>query len=197
MQEFDALKTILYAVGAFLLGSIPFSYVITKLVAKKDIRDVGSGNPGATNVVRALNARYGLLVLLLDLAKGAVPVYFAKGTDNTAFVYAIALAIVLGHDYTPVLGFKGGKGVASSLGIFIVLAPIPTLVVSMIFTLVTVVFKFVSFGSVMASFSYPIVAYLLGYTRYIGLATILGLMIIYRHKENLKRLWHGNEKRSI
>jgi glycerol-3-phosphate acyltransferase PlsY len=193
----STVSIIIYGLLAYLIGSIPFSYIITKIVGKKDIRTIGSGNPGATNVVRALNVKYALLVLFLDVAKGLLPVYFAIQTQNTALVTVVALAVVLGHDYTPFLGFKGGKGVATSAGVFVVLAPIPTLLVAFIFFTVTSVFKFVSFGSVMASFFYPILAYLLGYRQYIWLAVILGGLIIYKHKENLKRLWHGEEKRSI
>lgn len=190
-------KLIIIGVLSFLVGGIPFSYIITKFVAKKDIRNVGSGNPGATNVVRALNAWYGLLVLFLDMMKGFLPVYFARQYPLPLLVPVVALALVLGHDYSPYLGFKGGKGVATSFGIFIILAPVPTFLVTLIFFLITCVFKFVSFGSVMASFSYPILAYLLGYRQYLWLAIVLGGMIIFKHKENLKRLWHGDEKRSI
>ncbi len=191
------VELIIYIILSFLLGSIPFSYLITKFIAKKDIREIGSGNPGATNVVRALNKWYGLLVLALDVGKGILPVYLAKQVNDPVFISLIALAVVLGHDYSIYLGFKGGKGVATSFGVLIVLAPVPIMVVAIIFTLVTGVFKFVSFGSVMASFSYPFVAYILGDTRYTWLAIVLGSLIIYKHKENLKRLWHGKEKRSI
>ncbi len=191
------INVIIYAVLVFLLGSIPFSYIMTRYVGKKDIRKIGSGNPGATNVVRALNIWYGLLVLFLDTGKGLLPVYFAKQSNNSLLVVVVALAVVLGHDYSPFLGFKGGKGVATSTGVFIVLAPVPTVLVAVIFFLVTSIFKFISFGSVLASFSYPIVAYLLGYTEYLWLAIVLGALIIYKHKENLKRLWHGKEKRAI
>jgi len=192
-----SIKITVILIMAFFLGSIPFAFIITKLFAKKDIRELGSGNPGATNVVRALNIKYGILVLVLDMAKGFIPVYFAQKYLYPLLVSLIALAIVIGHDYSPFLKFKGGRGVASSLGIFIVLAPVPTVIVAVIFLFITSVFKFVSLGSVMASFSYPIVAYLLGYRQYLWLAIILGGLIIFKHKDNLKRLWHGSEKRSI
>ena len=113
---------ILFIAGSFALGSITFAYIITKLFSGKDIRSVGSGNPGATNVVRALNKKFGILVLLLDLLKGAVPVYFAvKFGFSTLLIHIVAVAAVLGHDYSPFLKFKGGKGVATSLGIFLVI----------------------------------------------------------------------------
>ena len=135
-------------------------------------------------------------MLFLDMAKGFLPVYIATlRAGDIAQVYIIALMVVIGHDFSPFLRFKGGKGVAASLGVFIVLAPIPTLVIAVIFFLVTSIFKFVSFGSVMASFSYPVVAYILGYTKYLELAVVLGGLIIIRHWSNLKRLWHGREKK--
>lgn len=191
------VKLIIIGVLSFLVGGIPFSFIITRLVSKKDIRDVGSGNPGATNVVRALNAWYGLLVLILDVTKGALPIYFARQYPNPVLVPIVALSLVLGHDYSPYLKFKGGRGVATSFGIFFILAPVPTFLVALVFFLITCVFKFVSFGSVMASISYPIIAYLLGYKQYLWLAIVLGGMIIIKHKDNLKRLWDGSEKRAL
>jgi glycerol-3-phosphate acyltransferase PlsY len=191
------MKYILLGIGAFLLGSIPFSFIITKLVSKKDIRGIGSGNPGATNVVRALNIKYGILVLILDMAKGFFPVYLATQTQDLKLITIIALAVVIGHDFTPFLKFKGGKGVASSAGIFLAIAPIPTLCVALFFLLITTVFKFVSFGSVLASFAFPILAYFMGYKQYLWLSIALGFLIVFRHKENLKRLWYGKETRAI
>lgn len=182
---------------SFFIGSIPFSYIITKVFAKKDIREIGSGNPGATNVVRALNLKFGCIALLLDMLKGAVPIYFIKNLSDPVLISLATVAIVFGHNYTPFLKFKGGKGVASSLGIFLVLSPIPTAIVAVLFFLITTVFRFVSLGSVLASVSYPIVAYLTGQTEYILLAILLGCLIVYKHKGNLIRLIQGNENKSI
>ncbi|MFC2091446.1 glycerol-3-phosphate 1-O-acyltransferase PlsY [Elusimicrobiota bacterium] len=191
------LKLLTYSVVAFMVGGIPFSYIITKFASNKDIRNIGSGNPGATNVVRALNVWYGILVLILDIAKGAIFVYYAKQYHNPVLVPVIAISLVLGHDFSPYLKFKGGKGVATSLGIFLILSPVPIIIVSLIFLLCTTLFKFVSFGSIMASISYPVISYFLGYRDNLLLAVILGLLIIIRHKDNLKRLWYGQEKKSI
>ncbi|MFH1416029.1 MAG: glycerol-3-phosphate 1-O-acyltransferase PlsY [Elusimicrobiota bacterium] len=184
---------------AFLIGAIPFAYLITKVIGKKDIREIGSGNPGATNVVRAMNRWYGLLVMILDTLKGVVPVYIAKqySSSDPVFISFIAVSVVLGHDFSPYLRFKGGKGVATSFGVFLVIAPLPVLCVLMVFTLVTCVFKFVSFGSVLASIMYPFFAYFMGNTQFVWLAIILGTLIIFRHKENLKRLLIGKEKKSV
>lgn len=191
------MKYILYGLVSFFLGAIPFSFIITRLVSKKDIREIGSGNPGATNVVRALNIKYGILVLLLDVAKGFIPVFLATQTQDNILTTVVALSVVIGHDFTPFLKFKGGKGVASSAGIFFAIAPIPTACVVLFFLLITTVFKFISFGSVMASFAFPILAYFMGYKQYLWLSIALGLLIVYRHKENLKRLWYGKENKAI
>jgi len=190
-------QILIYTAGAFLIGSIPFAYIITKIVTGEDIRDVGSGNPGATNVVRALNLKYGSIVLLLDMAKGFLPVLLATKSPYPYMVPLIAFALVIGHDYTPFLGFQGGKGVATSLGIFLVLNPVVTFIVVLIFVVITSVFKFVSFGSLLGAVSYPVIAYIMGRTEYIWVAAGLAALIVYKHKSNIKRLWQGSEKRSV
>lgn len=194
----NLLEVILFVAGSFTIGAIPFAYLIVKIFGGQDIREVGSGNPGATNVVRALNIKYGIVVLILDVLKGALPVYFALSLGFPGYlIHIVAVATVLGHDYTPFLKFKGGKGVAASLGIFLVISHIPTLIIVFIAFLLTSVFKFVSFGSVVASFSYPILLYVLGKTEYIWMAVILGFLIIFKHRRNLRRLWHGKENKSV
>ncbi len=194
----NIIQTVLIILGSFAAGSIPFAFIITKIFSGKDIRKEGSGNPGATNVVRVLNGKYGLLTLILDVLKGAVPVYYVISINPPLYlVHIVAISVVLGHDFTPFLKFKGGKGVAASLGIFLVIDYVPTLIIVFIAFLLTSVFKFVSFGSVVASVSYPILLYVLGKTEYIWLAIILGLLIILSHRKNLRRLWYGQEKRSV
>ncbi|MGM0441247.1 MAG: glycerol-3-phosphate 1-O-acyltransferase PlsY [Elusimicrobiota bacterium] len=194
----NILQVILFILGSFIVGAIPFAFIITKIFSGKDIRTVGSGNPGATNVVRALNIKFGLVVLILDMLKGAVPVYLGIKLGFPAYlVNIVAVAVVLGHDFTPFLNFKGGKGVAASLGIFLVIDYVPTLIVVFIAFLLTSVFKFVSFGSVVASVSYPVLLYVLGKSEYLWLAIILGFLIIWSHRENLRRLWYGEEKESV
>ena len=186
------------SVAAFMIGAIPFSYIITRMVAKKDIRTMGSHNPGATNVFRSLNLGCGLAVLILDMAKGFIPVYWAMNTlPDTPVVPVMALSVVLGHDYSPFLGMKGGKGVATSLGVFLILNTQLTLLVLLIFVILTIVFGFISFASVIGAASYPVLAYVLGMTDYMWLSAVLAALIIGRHHSNLKRLWHGKETKTI
>lgn len=186
----------LISLGAFIIGSIPFAFIVTKLASKQDIRKMGSGNPGATNVYRSLNFKYGLAVLFCDMAKGFFPVFWAaRVAPNSPLVPAVALSVVLGHDFSPFLGFKGGKGVATSLGVFLMLNTFLTLLVILIFVIITISFGFISFASVIGAVSYPILAYVLGMTDFIWVAVILAVLIVLKHHTNLKRLWHGKEKR--
>ncbi len=184
--------------AAYIIGSIPFSYIVTKMFKGVDITSVGSKNPGATNVYRMYGYKLGLPVLLLDIAKGYYPAYLASQTEMASLlVPAVVLAVILGHDFSPFLKLKGGKGVAASVGIFLFLATTPTILVVIIFTAVTSVFKFVSFGSVMASLAFPFIAYFMGYRQYTWLAALVAGLIIFQHRENIKRLWYGKEKRSV
>ena len=194
----ETTKILFAALAAYIVGSIPFSYIISKIVKKTDITKVGSGNPGATNVYRSYGYKLGLPVLLLDMAKGYIPAYMASMSHiNYVLVPIVVLAVILGHDFSPFLKFKGGKGVAASVGIFLFLAPGATILVIVIFTAITMIFKFVSFGSIMASLSFPFIAYFKGDRDYFWLAAIVAGLIIFQHRNNLKRLWHGSEKRSV
>ncbi len=194
----DTVFIIRATVAAYIAGSIPFAYIFTKVFRGEDITKIGSGNPGATNVYRLYGHGLGIPVLLLDVAKGYFPAYLADRTVMAPILVPIVvLAVVLGHDFSPFLKFKGGKGVAASVGIFLFLAPAPTLIVMMIFTAVTTIFKFVSFASVMASLSFPFIAYFMGNRKYIWLSVGVAALIIFQHRSNLKRLWYGKEKRSI
>jgi len=193
-----SLESIVFSVIiTFLIGSIPFSYIVTKIVANKDIREIGSGNPGATNVVRALNVPAGVVVLILDVLKGYLPMRWAMQQNVDFLIPAVALAVVLGHDYSLYLRFNGGKGVATSLGVFFVLNPVPTVLIVLIFFVLTTAFKFISFGSVLGAVSYPIIAYILGRTEYLWVAVILAALIVLKHSANIKRLWYGKEKRAV
>ncbi len=183
---------------AFCVGSIPFSYIITKIFAGKDITKLGSGNAGATNVVRALNIKYGIAVLLLDVAKGFFPVYFTgKLTDASVMVPIVALAVVLGHDYSPFLKFKGGKGVAATLGIFFAINPVITFIVLFVFAVIVYIFKFISLGSIIGAFLFPVLLYFSGVTFYVGLTFILAGLIGLKHHKNIKRLLNGEEKKAF
>ncbi len=185
-------------VGAFLLGSIPFGFLLVRLVGGADIRDVGSGNIGATNVGRVLGKAGWAATLLADAAKGATPVLvagaLAAGDVNLAA--GAAFAAILGHCYTPWLGGKGGKGVATMLGAFAVLAPPSLLAAVVCFGVVAWLSCYVSLASMLAAAAILVVSWL---TREplpsVVAAAATMLLVVVRHRNNLVRLLAGTESR--
>jgi glycerol-3-phosphate acyltransferase PlsY len=186
-----------YIIFAYLCGAIPFAYILTKIFAGIDIRTIGSGNPGTTNVFRAAGKKVGITVFILDVLKGFMPVFFASYIDPSfIFAFIIAVFAMLGHIYTIFLKFKGGKGVATGLGVFLALMPFPTLTAFIIFILIFLFSGYVSLGSICASILLPISAYFFNYNcQFIIFASIIGIVIIYKHKSNIKRLINGSENK--
>jgi len=193
----------IYFAAAFLSGSIPFSWILGKLRGV-DIRKCGSGNTGATNLFRVCGKGSGLAGLLLDTMKGALPVLIAKygisGFLPHSSEWALAVTsilAVLGHVYSPWLGFKGGKGVATTLGVLLVLSPMTVAVGAAVFVLVLSLSRYISLGSVMAAVAVIPCVFIFEPGEFpvqiiISLAAIL---ILVRHRSNLKRLLHGEENR--
>jgi len=191
--------TLLALALAFVLGSIPFSQLVARLRGI-DLRSVGSGNIGATNLARALGYGAGALGLILDTLKGAAAVALARALPGDASTPAIqSLAAVLsvaGHAFTPWLGFRGGKGVATGAGAFAVLAPWATLCSVLVFAVVVSVGRMVSLASVLAAAALPVAAFFLGAPRpAIAAATAVAALVVARHRENLVRLVRGTENR--
>ena len=183
---------------AYLLGSVSFAVLLVRSVTGKDIRAEGSGNAGATNVLRAHGKRLGLLVAALDIGKGALAVFLVRlVTADPRYAAAAGFAAILGHVFPIFYGFRGGKGVATAVGAFLVLAPWATLVCIAIFVLVVAVTKFVSLGSVIAMVLLPPVAGLVfGAPRSIVMAAAgAAILIVLKHRENLQRLASGKERR--
>jgi glycerol-3-phosphate acyltransferase PlsY len=191
---------------AYLLGSIPFGYLIVKLSGGGDVRAGGSGGTGATNVTRRAGKGAGVLTLLLDAAKGALAVVLARAwlTPNFGinwWVAAVALAVIVGHCFPVWLRFRGGKGVATGLGVFLVLAPWAVVVIAVVFLLVVWQTRYVSLGSIIAALLMPLLVALFSYRarQTISLAPLLavacagGALIIFMHRANIKRLLHGTE----
>ena len=190
--------------GTYLLGSIPFGYLIGRVRAGVDVRALGSGNVGATNVMRTVGKLPALFVLFLDLAKGALPVWIAIGMHAPpAALGGVALAAVLGHVFSVFLGFRGGKGVATAIGAFLPIVPIPTLATVTVFLVVLWWKRYVSLASVMAVASFPAALILFNQAGWLAAtptpivlsATIAALVIIVRHLENIQRLLSGEESR--
>jgi glycerol-3-phosphate acyltransferase PlsY len=188
------------AIAGFLLGSIPFSYLLARRAGGLDIRAVGSGNVGATNVARFAGWRLGVIALLLDAAKGAAAVFAGRafaGDAETVTAGAVAGgAAILGHVFTPWLGFRGGKGVATGAGAFAVLAPAPLGIALAAFAAAVAVSRMVSLGSVCAAAMLPVAALGLRQpTPVAALALGAGALILFTHRTNIVRMLHKTERR--
>jgi glycerol-3-phosphate acyltransferase PlsY len=186
---------------AYLLGSIPFGYLLVRFFRKEDIRAIGSGNIGATNVARSGAKGLGLLTLALDLLKGFAAVLIAKhfmpGTPSDLMCGA-AVASVLGHVYPVWLGFKGGKGVASALGVFLAIAPWAALGALGVFLLLVFTTRYVSLASILGAAVIPVFAMLTNTDRspaFLGSIFFIALLVILKHHANISRLLHGTESR--
>ena len=198
------LSYLLTALGAYLLGSIPFGYLVAKAKGI-DIRSVGSGNIGATNAMRVLGKPAGIFVLLLDAAKGFAAVCLAAllakqfpAEVNTETLRVIAgIGAVLGHNYTCWLKFKGGKGIATTAGVYLALAPWALLVALIVFILALVLTKYVSVGSIAAAIALPITVWLMTPNNLFLclVTTALGFLAVWKHKGNIQRLQAGTENR--
>ncbi len=206
------LICILTALGAYLLGSIPTGFLVAKAKGI-DIRSVGSGNIGATNAMRVLGKPAGIFVLLMDAAKGFAAVWLASLMlkDNSIFDlhtdYSIVdlqtlrvvagIGAVLGHNYTCWLNFKGGKGIATTAGVYLALAPWALLVALVVFILAILLTKYVSVGSIAGAIALPVTVWVMTPQNiFLGIVTTaLGALAIYKHKANIQRLIAGTENR--
>lgn len=191
---------ILFSLASYLAGAVPFGMMIARKVADVDITQRGSGNIGATNVARELGLKWGLLTLLLDLLKGFVPVsLFAVLSPNQDLGLAvIGLSALLGHQFSVFKRFRGGKGVATALGVYLALAPLSTLVAVVVFVLTVAVSKFVSLGSMLSACIMPVVFALTGRGWVLITASILMAgLICLKHRENIQRLIRGEERKWV
>lgn len=187
--------------AAYFLGSIPFGLILTRVFRGGDVREVGSGNIGATNVVRAAGLPAGLFTLLLDAAKGAGAVLLAEklSNDSATWMMIAAIAALVGHCFPLWLKFSGGKGVATAAGAFLVLSPPACLAAVIVFLLVVIFWRYVSLGSISAAAAMPLLIYFLWAPRHApSLAVTMGtfaaaLLIVYKHRGNLRRLMAGGE----
>lgn len=185
------------AVMGYLVGSIPFALVLARRWGSGDLRLVGSGNVGAANVVRASGLKPGLLVALLDMSKGIASVWLAERLFGGANAAAAAgVAAVVGHVYPVWIGFRGGKGVATACGAFVILAPIAAWAALASFVLCVWTTRYVSLGSVVASLMVPLLAWASDEPRPVFVAGIsCAALIIFRHRANLRRMLTGTERR--
>ena len=190
-------------VAAYLLGSIPFGLLLSRLFGTADIRKEGSGNIGATNVARVAGPIAGILTLLLDAGKGALAVMLAVRLTNAAALWMMiaGLCALVGHCFPIWLGFRGGKGVATAAGVFLVLCPPAFLGATILFLLVVAYWRFVSLGSISAAAAMPLLVYIFWAPRHapplvitFGSLTV-ALLIVFKHDANIQRLVQGDEPR--
>lgn len=191
------LETVLVLVGAYLLGSIPFSYLVARWFGVPDVRKVGSGNVGATNVMRSAGRGPGMLAFALDAAKGcAAALLVSRLFPDGWLAPCSAAAAVLGHMYPVWLRFRGGKGVATGVGAFLPLAPAAALGGMTVFALTLATTRYVSLGSIAGALTLPVVALLTGRPiPVVATATATCALVIWKHRENLVRLSRGTENR--
>ena len=191
------MTRIIIPIVAYLLGSIPFGYLIVRGKSGADIRETGSGGTGATNVSRRAGKAAGVLTLLLDAAKGCVAVLIARAVSGEDWVIAAAaIAALVGHIFPLWLGFRGGKGVATGVGIFLVLAPIALLCAGIVFVAVVVLTRYVSLGSLTAAALIPVLVWLQSDSQSLVVAAVAGaLLIVFAHRGNIQRLASGTESR--
>ena len=184
-------------IASYLLGSIPNGLVFGKLIWKKDLRQFGSHNIGATNAWRVLGKPSGLLICALDLLKGALSVFLAEKFIGEPVVMILAgLLAIVGHTFSVFLKFRGGKGVATGLGVIAMLMPKITVIVFLIWLAIVFVTRYVSLGSIVASVCVPLLAIFFGEpTEFILFGAIAAVFITVRHKANISRLANGTENK--
>jgi glycerol-3-phosphate acyltransferase PlsY len=180
---------------AYFLGSISFGLLLTRLYGGQDPRQSGSGNIGATNVARLLGKKVGVLTLLGDCGKGLLAVLLAQWWGSSLLVSAgAALSAVLGHAFPIYYGFRGGKGVATALGVLLPTLPMPVLGGCLAWLVVTLLWRYVSAGSILAAVIVPVLAAYLAYPLpFVGAAGAIACLILYKHRGNVQRLLQGSE----
>ena len=180
---------------SYLIGSIPFGYILTKIFLKKDIREIGSGNIGATNALRTGNKIIGYTTLFFDIVKAVIPLIYIK-FNYPEFLYIASLCTFLGHVFPIWLKFKGGKGVATYVGILFSLNIYFGLIFVITWTITFVLFKFSSLSSLVASISIPVYLLIISQFDQVFFFTVMFVLIFFTHRENIKRLKNKEETKT-
>lgn len=195
------LVYLIIIITAYLLGNISTSYIVAKRLAGVDIRTQGSGNAGSTNVLRTLGKKAGALTFIGDVLKGLIAVLIARfiaygaNLDDTTCAYIAVVAVVLGHNYPVFLGFKGGKGVATSLGSMLGMNPLVALLCLGFFIIIVAITKYVSLGSILGIGLSPIIMMINHNTKGVLVTLFLAISVAITHRENIKRLLNGTERK--
>jgi len=189
------MEVLLIIIASYLLGSIPFGYLLTKIFLKKDIRNIGSGNIGATNALRTGNKTLGYFTLILDISKAILPILIIKNYFQE-YIYISGLSVFLGHIFPIWLKFKGGKGVATYVGILFCINYLIGLFFIIIWFILYLFFKFSSLSSLIASLSIPIFYYYYFEDQNYYFYIIMFILIFFTHRENIKRLINKTESKT-
>lgn len=184
----------------YLIGSIPFGYLIVRATGGGDVRATGSGGTGATNVSRRAGRVAGVVTLILDLLKGATAVLVGKlmlnGNNTDWLIAAVAIAVIVGHIFPVWLAFRGGKGVATGAGVFLALAPMAVLFAGLVFVTVVWWRKLVSLGSIAGAVTIPLYLWFTAISTPLLAASVVGAwLIVFAHRGNIARIWNGTEPR--
>ena len=186
---------LIVGIASYLMGSIPFGLILTKIFLNKDIRDIGSGNIGATNALRTGNKLIGYSTLILDIAKAIIPVIFVK-INYPELIYIASLSAFLGHVFPIWLKFRGGKGVATYVGILFSINILFGVVFVASWAVVFLIFKYSSLSSIIGSLSIPIYLIVIGQTNSVIFFAIMFILIFFTHRENIKRLKNKEESKT-
>ena len=189
------MEYLIIGIASYLMGSIPFGLVLTKIFLKKDIREIGSGNIGATNVLRTGNKVIGYSTLILDIAKAVIPVIYVK-SNFPELIYIASLCAFLGHVFPIWLKFKGGKGVATYVGILFSINILFGLIFTISWALVFLLFKYSSLSSIIGSLSIPVYLLITNQTNNVIFFGIMFILIFFTHRENIKRLKNKEESKT-
>ena len=189
------MELIIIILISYLMGSIPFGLILTKIFLNKDIREIGSGNIGATNVLRAGNKIIGYLTLILDVLKAIIPIIYIK-LNYPDLIYVSSLSVFLGHVFSIWLKFKGGKGVATYVGILFCINYFLGVIFVISWLIIFIISKFSSLGSILASLIIPIYIFLNSDYNNEYFFIIMFVLILFTHRENVKRLINKEESKT-
>ena len=189
------MEYLIVSIASYLMGSLPFGFILTKIFLKKDIREIGSGNIGATNALRTGNKFIGYATLILDIAKAIIPIIYIK-INFPELIYVASLCAFLGHVFPIWLKFKGGKGVATYVGILFSINIILGVVFVISWVLIFLIFKYSSLSSIIAALSIPVYLLIINETNSVVFFSIMFVLIFFTHRENIKRLINREESKT-
>ena len=189
------MEYLIVGISSYLMGSIPFGFILTKIFIKKDIRKIGSGNIGATNVLRTGNKFVGYTTLILDIAKAIIPVIYVK-INFPELIYVASLCAFLGHVFPVWLRFQGGKGVATYVGILFSINVLLGVIFAATWGIFFIIFKYSSLSSIIGSLSIPVYLLITGQTNNVAFFAIMFVLIFFTHRENIKRLKNKEESKT-